>query len=164
MINLLFENGLQFEVNEKVVSDRILQTMQAKSVSYGDLSKLTGIPKAALQRYATGATKKLPANRIMVIANKLNVSVEFLLGMEENPEPNYIKRGRADAVNQLLNQLGYMLTYDLNGDDFTVIHKHGMDKLPRDVAEQFISDIFDFTEYKFNKLIKSNTSYYGNEN
>lgn len=39
-------------------SDRILQALKQADLSYGELAKLTGISKSALQRYATGETKK----------------------------------------------------------------------------------------------------------
>ena len=40
-------------------SDKILKAVRESKLSYGELSKLTGIPKSALQRYATGETEKI---------------------------------------------------------------------------------------------------------
>ena len=62
------------------VSDRILAIITAKDISYGELSKLTGIPKSALQRYATGQTAKIPIDRVETIAKALNVDSAVLLG------------------------------------------------------------------------------------
>lgn len=39
-------------------SERILKSIQNAKLSYGVLHELTGIPKSALQRYATGETRE----------------------------------------------------------------------------------------------------------
>lgn len=65
------------------VSNKILELMELKQVSYGELSKRTGIPKSALQRYATGETPKIPFDRIELIAKALNTSPEILLGWDK---------------------------------------------------------------------------------
>ena len=73
------------------LSNRILNLIQAQELSYGELSRLTGIPKSALQRYATGETEKIPVDRLESIANALHTSSAALLGREEsaagNPRP-----------------------------------------------------------------------------
>lgn len=68
------------------VSDRILAIMTAKDVSYGELAKLTGIPKSALQRYATGQTNKIPVDRVEAIAKALNVDPALLFGWVAFPD------------------------------------------------------------------------------
>ena len=67
-----------------IQAKRMLETIQAKNVSYGELSKLTGIPKSALQRYATGETSKIPLDRIVSIANALEVSPAYIMGWSDN--------------------------------------------------------------------------------
>ena len=42
------------------VSDRIRAQMERLSMSYGELSQLTGLSKSAVHRYATGGTDKVP--------------------------------------------------------------------------------------------------------
>ena len=70
-------------VKVSITSDRLLQEIKKKGVSYGQLSKLTGINKADLQRYATGQTKKIPTDRLLLIANALQVPASFLLGSSD---------------------------------------------------------------------------------
>lgn len=65
------------------ISEKILNLIQNKNVSYGDLSKHTGIPKSALQRYATGATEKIPFDRMELIAKALSADPAYLMGWEE---------------------------------------------------------------------------------
>ena len=67
------------------VSSRILAIMTAKGISYGELAKRTGIPKSALQRYATGQTNKIPVDRVEAIAKALNVDPTLLFGWVSLP-------------------------------------------------------------------------------
>ena len=60
------------------MSRRILELMEQKELSYRDLSDITGIPKSALQRYATGTTPKIPYNRIVIIAKALGTTTEYI--------------------------------------------------------------------------------------
>lgn len=66
------------------ISKRILDTLNLKDVSYGELSERTGIPKSALQRYATGQTEKIPIDRLQKIAKAIGVTTQFLMGWEDS--------------------------------------------------------------------------------
>lgn len=74
------------------ISQRILALILAKGISYGDLADRTGIPKSALQRYATGQTEKIPSNRLRAIAQALDTTPAALMGWEpeERPLPDNI--------------------------------------------------------------------------
>ena len=65
------------------ISQRLHDSIQAKGYSYGELAKLTGIPKSAIQRYATGETPKIPMDRLQNLAGVLGVSAQYLMGWEE---------------------------------------------------------------------------------
>lgn len=65
------------------ISNRILQLITEKELSYSDLSKRTSISKSALQRYATGETPKIPLDRLELIASALGVSASYLMGWED---------------------------------------------------------------------------------
>lgn len=65
-------------------SERILRAMQSAKLSYGVLHEITGIPKSALQRYATGETEKIPIDRIELIAKATGVSAAYLMGWDED--------------------------------------------------------------------------------
>lgn len=64
------------------ISGRILKLINGKDISYGELAKLTGIPKSALQRYAVGETVKIPLDRLERIATALNTTPAYLMGWE----------------------------------------------------------------------------------
>lgn len=92
------------------IAQRILNNMAEKKISYGELSKATGVPKSALQRYATGETDKIPIDRLELIAAALGVNTEYLVGWEDAPEPQISQDGqhigvlydRADDVDKML--------------------------------------------------------------
>lgn len=67
------------------ISDRILAIIQEKELSYGDLSDKTGIPKSALQRYATGQTEKIPIDRLQKIASAIGTTPGYLMGWDAEP-------------------------------------------------------------------------------
>lgn len=62
------------------ISERMLNIILEKEISYGELSDKTGIPKSALQRYATGQTEKIPIDRLQTIASAIGTTPEFLMG------------------------------------------------------------------------------------
>lgn len=62
------------------ISDRMLCLILEKDISYGELSERTGIPKSALQRYATGQTEKIPIDRLQIIATAIGTTPEYLMG------------------------------------------------------------------------------------
>jgi repressor LexA len=68
-----------------LTSERLLLLIQNKKVSYGELARRTGIPKSALQRYATGETGKMPISRVETIAKALGVDSAYLMGWQDEP-------------------------------------------------------------------------------
>jgi transcriptional regulator with XRE-family HTH domain len=67
-------------------SERIKALIGQSGKSYLELEKLTGIKKSSLQRYATGATTKIPLDVIEKLATAFNVSQEYLMGWDEDKE------------------------------------------------------------------------------
>ena len=66
------------------ISERMLNIILEKEISYGELSDKTGIPKSALQRYATGQTEKIPIDRLQIIALAIGTTPEYLMGWNAN--------------------------------------------------------------------------------
>lgn len=71
------------------ICKRLQECMDTTGISYGDLSKMTGIPKSAIHRYVTGQTAKIPLNRLELLAAALSVPASYLMGWksQENPTP-----------------------------------------------------------------------------
>lgn len=62
---------------------RLKQVIDESGLTYAQLENKTGISKSALQRYATGMTKKIPVDTIVAIAQVLNVSAAWIMGWSE---------------------------------------------------------------------------------
>ena len=67
-------------------SERIKALVEQSGLSYQELEKLTGIKKSSLQRYASGATTKIPLDVIEKLSKAFNVSQEYLMGWEEKKD------------------------------------------------------------------------------
>ena len=67
------------------IATKLSAAIAASKLSYGELSKLTGIPKSAIQRYATGATEKIPLERLRALAGALGLSLSALTPWEDPP-------------------------------------------------------------------------------
>lgn len=67
-------------MNER--AKRIYEAIERSGYSYPELSKITGISKSSLQRYATGETVKIPIDSIEAIAKATNTSAKYLMCWE----------------------------------------------------------------------------------
>ena len=67
-------------------SERIKALVEGSDLSYQELEKLTGIKKSSLQRYASGATTKIPLDVIEKLSIAFNVSQEYLMGWDEKKD------------------------------------------------------------------------------
>lgn len=66
------------EIQEKR-AQRLSAAIKASGLSYTELEKLTGIPSSSLQRYASGTTKKIPTDYLVIIANVLHIDAQTLI-------------------------------------------------------------------------------------
>jgi transcriptional regulator with XRE-family HTH domain len=62
---------------------RIQEAIQKKGLSYAELERLTGVSHSALQRYASGKTKKIPIDVIEKIADVTGVTARYLMCWDE---------------------------------------------------------------------------------
>jgi transcriptional regulator with XRE-family HTH domain len=67
-------------------SERIKAIVENSDLSYQELEKMTGIKKSSLQRYASGATTKIPLDVIEKLSVAFNVSQEYLMGWDEKKD------------------------------------------------------------------------------
>lgn len=80
------EDRIKFVVNTDYVASRIYECIQNSQLSYGELSKITGIAKSAIHRYATRQVQKIPKENIEKIAKATGVTVRWILGLDELPD------------------------------------------------------------------------------
>ena len=94
------------DIKFKRISDAILNS----GYSYAELSKLTGISKSSLQRYATGETKKISLDCVEAIAAATGRDARYLMGWEDEksaptePVQNALTPRQERIVN-LFNEL-----------------------------------------------------------
>lgn len=89
-----------------VRSERIKTLIVNSGLSYQELEKLTGIKKSSLQRYASGATPKIPLDVIEKLATYFNVRQEYLMGWDEKEKPaNDNVDGYTDREQKLIHWL-----------------------------------------------------------
>ena len=68
-------------------SERIKSLIEQSGKSYQDLERYTGIKKSSLQRYASGATAKIPLDVIAKLSQYFNVPQAYLMGWDEEEKP-----------------------------------------------------------------------------
>ncbi|MBR3819647.1 MAG: helix-turn-helix domain-containing protein [Clostridia bacterium] len=106
----------------EIIIKRLKHIIENSGLSYVELEKKTGISKSALQRYATGSTKKIPVDVIQAISKAVNVSSAWVMGWDDNinilpegfmplPKTNKIPRlgviSCGDPINSEENFDGY---------------------------------------------------------
>ena len=84
-------------------ADRIKALIDESGKSYQELEKLTGVKKSSLQRYASGATTKIPLDVIEKLSVAFNVSQEYIMGWEE--KENYPREPQLTEVERLALEL-----------------------------------------------------------
>ena len=67
------------------LSARLQEAIRASGMSQRELEAKTGISHAAIQRYASGSTDRIPIRRIEKSAEDLNVPVAYILGWVDFP-------------------------------------------------------------------------------
>ena len=89
-------------------SQRIKSLVEQSKKSYKDLEKITGVKKSSLQRYASGATTKIPLDVIEKLSLAFNVSQEYLMGWDDEkkspPEEPQLTEGEK-ALLDLFNRV-----------------------------------------------------------
>lgn len=98
-------------------SELFTDLMEKAGVSAYKLSKDTNIPDSLLSNYKTG--KKVPTSENLVkIAQYFNVSTDYLLGLTDEPQPEYSPNDSKNvAITALLNDEGISLYIKLDEVD-----------------------------------------------
>ena len=69
------------ELIVKRIRDRRIEL----GLSYQDVADATGLSKSTIQRYETGAIRKVPINQIEDLARALHVTPSYLMGWDDSP-------------------------------------------------------------------------------
>lgn len=69
-------------------SDRILRIIKDRNLTYYRIAKDTGISESLFGKWKIKPTSKITAEKLVLIADYLGCSVDFLLGRTDNPNVN----------------------------------------------------------------------------
>lgn len=137
MITYTFEDGTTIRIDPLVVSQRIKNVLEEKNMSLQELSDLTGIAKSSLQRYSSGATDKIPTDRLVKIALKTHTSIFYLLGqdvpMEEEPT---------------LSTTDLVVRYGSSNNDKIIVE---LNKMARSMKEKQLERLILYAEFLLSK-------------
>lgn len=86
---------------QELRAQRLNAVIEKSGLSYPELEKLTGISKSSLQRYATGATKKIPIDCLEKLAKVLNLDPAYLVFGEDSSPFNMVVGGNKIFDNRL---------------------------------------------------------------
>lgn len=59
--------------------NKLAEALRERGISQRSLAARTGIPKSAIQRYISGTTAKVPADRLAVMAGAMGIRMEELI-------------------------------------------------------------------------------------
>lgn len=73
--------GIKYDT--ELILKKLSEAISKSGLSFGEISKRTGIPKSSVHRYASGQTKKIPIDAVRLIAEATGVSTSYVMGWEE---------------------------------------------------------------------------------
>ena len=71
-----------------VHSERILRILDERKITAYKLAKETGISESLFSKWKETPSSKIQSGNLVLIADYLGCSVDYLLGRTENPEVN----------------------------------------------------------------------------
>lgn len=137
------------------IAKRIRETRIKKGYTLDDFASKTKISKTTLQRYETGYTT-IKSNRLVIIADALDVSPAFLMGWESEDESSL----DCDFINAIFKKLDYELNYDAESNNYYFLKNDEMMgyAISPNELNKIKEDILNYTEFKLisiqNKLDK----------
>nr|DAG86778.1 MAG TPA: Cro/C1-type HTH DNA-binding domain protein [Caudoviricetes sp.] len=139
---------------DKIIS-RLNSAIINSGYSYAELEKKSGISKSALQRYATGKTKKIPLEVIDNLAPILDVSPAFLMGWESDKHFNNLENNPDAIKNEYDQNIKYLMEHEgrhlvdlykdlINNESLILLMDKAAKLKPADVANLIrIADAFE---------------------
>lgn len=87
-------------MNER--AKRIKKLVQESKKTYQELEKITGVAKSSLQRYASGATSKIPLDVVEKLETAFGVPRGYIMGWQSEQEPQQEPEALADIAAKVL--------------------------------------------------------------
>ncbi|SHH23942.1 helix-turn-helix domain-containing protein [Clostridium grantii] len=128
------------EIIEKIKDHRI-----KLGLSYGTLAAKTGISKSTLQRYETGYIKNLSLDNFLIIAEGLEVSPAYLMGLNENNNTDFfLEENYKTPETAVLSLLKNPLIANFIGYDIGKLTVENFDEFTKDMLRQI-----ELVSYKY---------------
>lgn len=71
-------------MNEReLIRQRLAKVIKDSNTTYREIEEATGISHSTVQRYVTGATKKIPTDHIQMICNAIGANSEYVTGFSD---------------------------------------------------------------------------------
>lgn len=135
---------------EKTLCTRLRTARKEAGISLYALEKSTGISRSTLQRYETGKSTRITNSSLQKIAAALNVTPSYLMGFESKS----LSKNYYDALNKILNEIGYTIEYDNIDDAFYLVFRN---ELAFPITETQIKDlketVFSYLKFKLNEIM-----------
>lgn len=71
------------------LGERLKIKRMEKNMTLEELGKKTNVSRATIQRYESGVISNIPSDKIELLADALEVSPAYLMGWEDEKEPEY---------------------------------------------------------------------------
>lgn len=91
---------------------QIFYYKQKLGLTNEDLAKRTGVSKETISRLCKGATKDPKSETLRVIAKAFGISVDELIGTDDNVEPYFFDSETAEIAEQVKNNSELKLLLD----------------------------------------------------
>lgn len=129
-----------------MLSKRLIELRKQKNKTQEDIAKVIGVTRPAYTAYERGL--RTPDYDILVtLADYFNVSVDYLLGRTDNPNPPSKEFNPLDEINKLLKK------YDIDQSGFFDIDKWKA-MGPEEIKQ--LEDYFEFITSKAKKRKENN--------
>ena len=129
-----------------MLSKRLIELRKQKNKTQEDIAKVIGVTRPAYTAYERGL--RTPDYDILVtLADYFNVSVDYLLGRTDNPNPPSKEFNPLDEINKLLKK------YDIDQSGFFDIEKWKA-MGPEEIKQ--LEDYFEFITSKAKKRKENN--------
>lgn len=126
------------------IAKRIKQRRSELSLSLQDVADMTGLSKSTLQRYESGYIRNIPLQKLGVLANALQATPDFILGLTDSPDTKLGTQADFEHLGEKEPPGGWGYT----DDEVEILEK--LKRLPLDDRNL----ILEIVDYCFNRFIK----------
>ena len=145
-----------------IFQQRLKSAMNLRQINQTELSKITGITKASISQYVNGVYEA-KQNNLFLLAQALNCSPAYLMGLEDEPDRSGTDVRRSDADLQQLQEDEKDLV-----SDYRKLNPTGKDKVreyAKDLSEneRYSDNLWGKLKRQGNRLIVPATVWKGKE-